>query len=258
MSQFTKRKLDLKFWLTSGLLLALGCFFRFAIRGHGFLGFLCVCLAALLCCYKLVSLLARKYPTAGKVLRNILNGCVCIGLVIVVVTGLFVGRACFGDPDGQCEYVVVLGAGVYGSTPSPSLLERIDSAYDYLTDHPQVICVLSGGKGNGEDISEAQCMYRELTARGIDPARLWLEEQSTSTEENLKFSLDLIQARTGIRPEKIGLVSSSYHLFRAGLFARDAGAAAIGIPAETAQPTRFLNYFLREIAGVWHYIVFGG
>ena len=101
-------------------------------------------------------------------------------------------------------------------------------------------------------------MFLQLTARGIDPQRLWLEEQATSTWENLKFSLNLIEEKTGVRPEKIGLLSSEYHLFRAGLFARDCGVEAVGIPAETSWPTIRLNYFLREVAGVWHYIILGG
>lgn len=257
MNILSRLKDHSKYLLCCGLLLIAGWFFSFAIGGHGFLGFICFCLIALLSCYKLLSLLACKYPKAARILRRALTVCVCIGLVVVFVTGCFVGAASIGQPDTECEYVVMLGCGIHGTTPSLSLQERLDAAYDYLTAHPDAICVLSGGQGNGEDITEALCMYTELTARGIDPNRLWMEDQSTSTQENLRFSLDLIEARTGKRPAQIGLISSSYHLFRAGLFARDEGTSAIGIPAQTVHPTRFINYFLREIAGIWHYIVFG-
>ena len=101
-------------------------------------------------------------------------------------------------------------------------------------------------------------MFNELTARGIPARRLWLEDRSTSTWENLNFSLDLIEEKTGTRPETIGLVSSEYHLYRAGLFARDCGVTAVGIPAKTSWLTIRINYFMREVGGIWHYLVLGG
>ena len=101
-------------------------------------------------------------------------------------------------------------------------------------------------------------MFEGLTARGIDPSRLWLEDKATSTWENLHFTLDLIEEKTGNRPLSIGLVSSEYHLFRAGLFAKECGVEAIGIPAATSWFSIKLNYFMREAAGVWHYLILGG
>ena len=101
-------------------------------------------------------------------------------------------------------------------------------------------------------------MFSELTERGIATSRLWLEEQASSTWENITFSLDLIEEKTGTRPNSIGLLSSEYHLFRASLFAKDCGVEAVGIPAETSWVSLKLNYFAREVAGVWHYIILGG
>jgi uncharacterized SAM-binding protein YcdF (DUF218 family) len=101
-------------------------------------------------------------------------------------------------------------------------------------------------------------MCRELKAMGIDESRIWLEDKSTSTRENLRFSLALIESRIGTRPQTVGLVSSEYHLFRAGLFAADEGVQAVGIPAKTSWLSLRINYFLREIVAVWAYWVFGG
>ena len=100
-------------------------------------------------------------------------------------------------------------------------------------------------------------MFRELTKMGIDPDRLLLEERSTSTIENLQFSMDVIQEATGKRPTAIGIVSSEYHLYRASLFARELGLASVGIPAHTTWFSLRLNYYLREIAAVWKYLVLG-
>ena len=79
---------------------------------------------------------------------------------------------------------IVLGCRVYGERASQSLRERLEAAYEYLVEHPEADCVVSGGKGDGEDISEAECMYRWLVEKGIDPSRIYKEDQSTSTEEN--------------------------------------------------------------------------
>ena len=160
-------------------------------------------------------------------------------------------------PDTDCEYIVVLGAKVNGTAPSLSLSDRIRAAESYLKAHPDTVAILSGGQGEDEGISEAQCMFEGLTAQGIDPNRLWLEDQATSTWENIRFTLDLIEEKTGDRPETIGLVSSEYHLFRADLFARECGVETVGIPSATSWFSIKLNYFMREAAGVWHYLILG-
>ena len=92
---------------------------------------------------------------------------------------------------------------------------------------------------------------------GIDPSRLLLEEAATSTIENLRFSMDLLQAETGSAPKSIAIVSSEYHLFRACLFAKSLGLDAVGIPAKTAIFPLRCNYYLREIVAVWKYFVLG-
>ncbi len=101
-------------------------------------------------------------------------------------------------------------------------------------------------------------MYDELVKLGIDPDRIWIEDQATSTWENLNFSMSLIEERTGTRPEKIGIVSSEYHLFRASLFADACGVESVLIPARTSVFTQRINHFMREVAGVWHYLILGG
>ena len=101
-------------------------------------------------------------------------------------------------------------------------------------------------------------MYNNLTGRGIDPSRIWLEDQATNTRENIANSLALIEARTGSRPTEAGIVSSEYHLYRAGLLAKEQGLTPVGIPATTSWVSLRINYFLREIVAVWYSMIFGG
>ena len=76
-------------------------------------------------------------------------------------------------------------------------------------------------------------MFRDLTARGIAADRIWKEDQAENTRQNIAYSLDLIEARTGTRPEKAGIISSDYHLYRAGLFAKEQNLESMGIPAKS-------------------------
>ena len=245
-------------WLLPLGFLALAWFFYTAVRGYSFSGLICLALAGLISCYYLLSILKKRHFQVAKTLRMALNSVVALGLVIVTVTGCFIVRAARGGENQACDYVVVLGCRVYDDGPSLSLRDRIKAAYEYLTAHPKAICIVTGGQGEDEPMTEAKCLYDHLTAMGIDQNRIWLEEEATSTWENLVFSLDLIEKKTGTRPESIGLLSSEYHLFRASLFAKDCGVTAVGIPAKTGRVSLRINNYLREIAGVWHYIILGG
>ena len=181
---------------------------------------------------------------------------VCVVLLAAVLTGLLIMNAASGDP-GSFQYLVVLGCSVNGDTPSPMLSDRIRAAHAYLTAQPDVNCIVSGGKGNGENPSEAQCMYNELTRLGIDGSRILLEDKTTSTRENLAYSMTLLEEITGTRPETVGILSSEFHLLRAHMFAREQNVTAVCISAATSRPAVFWKYFFREILMVWYYSTLG-
>ena len=222
-----------------------------------FLGLVAFGLAAIALCYRILHLFSCKYKKVIRICSMVLTILLILGFLVVCVTGAFVGSATSGDRKDDLEYVVVLGAKVNGTAPSRTLRERIDAAATYLRENPNTIAVVSGGQGSDEGISEAQCIYNGLVQRGIASERIWLEDRATSTWENLNYSMELIREKSGCRPEKIGLVTSDFHLCRAKLFAEKCGIQASGIPGKTENPVYFFNYFLREIAGVWHYIIFG-
>ncbi len=239
------------------IMAAFALFFA-SLPGRGFLPLVLLCLMGVVGFYFACRMLKKKFPKPVKVVRMIFTICLIIGILVLGVTEVMIIKASFGSPQEKIDYLVVLGAKVNNYGPSVSLQNRIDAAYDYLTENPDVIAIVSGGKGSDEPITEAQCMYDHLVAMGIDPSRIWLEDKATSTWENLHFALDLIEEKTGQRPEKLGVLSSEYHLFRASLFAKRCGVEFVGVPAATSLPSVKLNHFLREIAGVWHYILLGG
>jgi len=244
-------------WILIGLSALLGLIILFGIHGFSFTAYIFFGIAGIILCYELIAALKKKRPKAAKVLFCILSIGLLLGGIAAVITGIPIAIAMKGSEE-PCQYMIVLGAGINGSTPSLSLRNRLDAAYEYLTAHPETICIVSGGQGPGEDLSEALCMYKDLTAKGIAPERIWMEDKSTSTRENIAFSLALIEEKAGQCPTKAGILSSEYHLYRAGLVAKSQGLEMIGIPARTSWAALRINYFLREIVAVWYYTLLGG
>ena len=233
-------------------------YLKFCIPGYSFSALVCLCLIALILFYTFMPLVGLKFPGFARWTVRIFSVILALGLLVVGVTEALVIRASFGDPDKSCQYMVVLGAKVRADGPSVSLWDRIYGAQAYLLEHPEVIAVVSGGQGADEPMTEAQCMYDALVALGISPDRIWVEDKAESTWENLNFSLNLIEEKTGARPTEIGVLSSEYHLFRASLFAKACNVDFIGIPAKTSRASQLINHCMREVAGVWHYILLGG
>lgn len=173
-------------------------------------------------------------------------------LVIFVYTEVLMIGAMLHRPDAGLDYIIVLGAQVKGDRPSLSLKYRIDEAQKYLENNPDTKAILSGGKGPEENISEAECMCKELMKRGIEKSRLIKEDKSTSTSENISFSNQILKERYGHDREKlqIGIVTNNFHVFRGTAIARKKMEGRIqGIPARSNSFLQ-VNYLVREFLGV--------
>lgn len=244
-------------WFVIALLLILTFYFKFMVPGYSFSALVCLGLSGIVLFYAVMPLLGRAHPGLARGLTLTVSAVLALGVLAAGITEAVILRESRGDPEDQAKYVVVLGAKVRQDGPSVSLWDRIYGAYDYLAAHPGTVAVVSGGQGPDEHMTEAQSMFDELTKMGIAPDRILLEEKATSTRENIQFSLDLIEEETGVRPQKIAVVSSEYHLCRAGMITRRCGAEFVGVPAETSRFSQKVNHFLREIAGVWQLLLLG-
>ncbi len=200
---------------------------------------------------------------AGGVLRGAL-ALAGILLTAIAVTALIltlmIVQSALKKPAPDAD-VVVLGCEVKGERPSRMLTGRMDTAIDYLKEHPRVYCVLSGGRGENEKISEAECMYRYMTARGIDPGRLIREDRSVSTRENLQFSLQKLKEAgradafgdNGTADLQIAVVTNEFHACRARLIAKSLGLDAGSVPAPS--PWWLLpTFYVRELYGLLYQI----
>ena len=242
-----KKRKSLLWAFLSPVLIAVGLFFRFALRGYVYWGYLCFFLVALL--------LAQRFLPA--LLWRILLGLTCLGLVYFCIVEVPIVRNARTDPDAERPYLVVLGAAVYGERPSLTLVRRLQGALDYLERYPDSVAIVSGGMGKGENITEALTMHDWLMQQGIPEDRIIMEPKATSTEENLRYSFDLIRERGEDPDGNVAVVSSAYHLFRAKSMARLQGVQSAGVAAPWGYRMVMLNYFIREAFAVTHLWVFG-
>lgn len=212
----------------------------------------------------------RGWKTGG-VLRGALALAGILLAAIAVTTlilTLMIVQAALKKPAPDAD-VVVLGCEVKGERPSRMLTGRMDTAIAYLQEHPRVYCVLSGGKGENEKISEAECMFRYMTARGIAPERLIKEDKSVSTRENLQFSLQKLReagradaSGSGSADAsgggssaalQIAVVTNEFHACRARLIAKSLGLDAGSVPAPS--PWWLLpTFYVRELYGLLYQI----
>ncbi len=231
-------------WFLCAVLALAGLFLIFCLVGYKFGGMFLLGLSALIPAYHFLK---------HDFLRRVLTALLALGFVVLSITGGTIARSGEGSPDPEADYLIVLGCQVNGTTPSLMLRQRLDAAANYLNTYPDAQCIVSGGMGPGEDITEAACMYTYLTGAGIDEGRILLEDRSTSTMENLRYSMEFMAPGA-----TVAIVSNEFHLYRAGQMAKSLGLDAKLIPADTQLPILLASYSLREIFAVWKFHLLGG
>lgn len=178
-----------------------------------------------------------------KTVRRILHTLLLLALVMVAV-----GTALVYSPPEQAplepDYAVVLGAALEDGEPTEALQDRLALGLQYLAETDGVL-ILSGGDPDGDGITEAQVMEDWLAARGADLSRIYCENRSENTRENLQFSRELAQA-LGLNTNTVLILTSDYHQTRAQYLARAQGQAAVGHSCETPTGER-LAASVREV-----------
>lgn len=190
---------------------------------------------------------------------SIVTFCLAGILIFCVVEALiFSGAASMNQPD--LDYLIVLGAKVEGEQVSNSLKKRLDKAIEYLEQNPETTLVLSGGRGEGELVAEAQAMYDYLQFNGVSEDKMLLEPFSTSTVENIAYSRVAIeenewkklQAEQEKRehPLEIGVLTSNFHVYRAKKIAQKWGIPDIHGIASNSDPVLLVHFCVRECIAI--------
>lgn len=138
-------------------------------------------------------------------------------LAVLLAFGALLGAVLYGAYDhiqGDPQIMVILGCQINPWGPSVLLQDRLDKALDYLEDHPDMTVVVSGGQGPDEHISEARCMYDYLTEHGVDEEQILLEDRSSNTVENLRYTMELLADEGYDTTADMVVVSNGFHLTR--------------------------------------------
>lgn len=183
-----------------------------------------------------------------SIFAKIVLACMVIFLIPFSITIAKIAMAT-RQKDTNRNTVIILGCRVKGDRPTLALIERCRAGAEYLKQDKNAIAILSGGQGSDELISEAECMCKIMQDFGIDKSRLYIENKSTSTKENLLFSKAIIE-QNGL-DEHITIVSSEYHLYRANMIAKDCGYDNISLIPSKSKWYCVPTFFTREVFGIW-------
>ena len=181
---------------------------------------------------------------------------ISIGLIsFLIIESLIIY---YGSDKGfkRSDYLFILGAGLRGETMSLTLTQRMNKALEYLTEYPDTKIIVSGGKGTGERITEAEAMKRFLIQNGVDEKYIIKEEKSTSTAENFQYSRDILRKIDTRQAIKITVVTTNFHMFRAKQLAEQVGLKDIYTVPSDLHFILIPNYYVREYLAVIKSFIF--
>jgi uncharacterized SAM-binding protein YcdF (DUF218 family) len=192
--------------------------------------------------------------TVGKILLVVLSVIILSGVVYVTILSVLMYKAQENCPDNP-NVIVVLGCKVNGDRPSRMLRRRLEAAYEAMQAHPDTLCIVSGGKGSNETMTEALAMKNYLVELGADENRIIMEDRSTSTYENIKFTLEILDELD--MSHDMTIVTDGFHQYRASLIAKAQGVENVTAYSAYTEPRYLFTYWVREWLGLTHFFVLG-
>ncbi len=180
-------------------------------------------------------------------LFKLLSTVVGFTLVLALISSAFLfiyGRA--DTATYNEDYLIVLGCGLDGSEPSDTLASRLDKATEYAKRNTDCKIIVTGGMGKGEDITEAEAMYRYLVDNGITPDRIIKENNATSTAENFEFSNRL--THNDLQNKSAVFITNDFHIYRANSLAKLEGLYMNHLHAPTPWHSVLPSYLRENLA----------
>lgn len=187
--------------------------------------------------------------------RRLISGVLAFGLSVIIAFTSFL--ALYGRNDNATyneKTVIVLGCGIRGERVSVGLAKRLNKAYEYHLQNPDAVIIVSGGQGPQEDISEALAMKRYLMEKGVPEDRIIMEDKSTSTITNFKYSHEIMKEK-GLPDDSVVFVTNGYHVYRGASYAKAEGLTVTHLGTDIIWYTIPMNY-LREMLAVMKMWVF--
>ncbi|WP_312643032.1 YdcF family protein [Hydrogenoanaerobacterium sp.] len=204
-----------------------------------------------------VSCYARFYRSIPPKWRRAIHLLFALGgTAVAALLTMMLHAAYFSLPNAADppQTVLVLGAKIHEDQPSLMLSRRLMVAADYLQHNPNAVAVVSGGLGEGQTYTESAVMRQYLIDRGIAPERIFEENASTNTGENLALCAEVI-VQNNLDTDVV-ICTDGFHQLRAAIFARRSGLSPSAISSKT--PWGLLPmYYVREWAGLAKAVILG-
>ncbi len=179
-----------------------------------------------------------------QALVRLVSACYAVGLAWAAFLTVLLFSAQYHTPPAGTN-LIVLGSQVYSAERmGVSLRNRIDRAYEYLTEYPEAKCIVTGGQGSDEPCPEALTEKNALVRMGIAESRIYMEDRSRNTRENMKFAKEIAQEND--LGTEFAVATQSFHMYRALKLAESAGFTAYSLTAETDW-ILFPEYYGREL-----------
>ncbi len=214
-----------------------------------------ILIAVLLIIYHFIKDKLNKKKSLFKVLKIIVS----LGLIFIVILEGFIITFPKKNTNNS-EYILVLGAGLKNKTePSLVLTGRLNAALKNINDYGNTsYIVVSGGQGNDEKISEAEAMKNYLVNHGVEESRIIMENKSTNTNENFKFSKEKIEehSKKSINEVNVKIITTDFHSLRSSILAKNAGYENITIYSSRTKWYMAPVLYLREAFALVKSIIF--
>lgn len=153
---------------------------------------------------------------------------VVISLIVIEVC--LIGFIAFYGQTENVEYnedaVIVLGAGIRGERVTVPLAYRLNSAVEYHQKNPDAIIVVTGGQGYQETVTEAEAMEKYLLRKGVNPDKIIKEEKATSTNENMRFTKELLDEHFE-GDYSVVVITNNFHTYRGVQIAKMEGFSKV-------------------------------
>lgn len=127
--------------------------------------------------------------------------------------------------EGKFDCVLVLGAGVWGESPSPMLEERLNRGIEVYKTGCADRILMSGDHGRTE-YDEVNVMKDFAVGKGAVAEEVFMDHAGFSTYESMYRAKDIFKVK------KVVIVTQKYHLYRAIYNARRLGLDAYGVAAD--------------------------
>ena len=239
------------------LSIILALFFKYKVKGYSALSVYLTAISIILFCYFILGTFQVLFEESAllniiKVFFDCFVILLCAMFIIAEIPVIIYSRK---REKANSKYALVLGAGVDNGKPSRVLSQRINATKEFMALYPETIIILSGGKVEDENLSEAECMKNELVALGIEANRLITEDKSKNTIENFEFTKRILK-ELNVHTKEITVITSDTHLYRACFLAKKSGLKPSPFYAKNTYPILKLSTALKEAVALWEQWLF--